>query len=80
MGYDIERFINVIDEEFICAICKGVLEPLHIFPCERIYCSLCLNQWFESNDYMKTRPEDRQAIYDSFLKTPRQNFSIYYKL
>jgi hypothetical protein len=72
MGYDIERFINVIDEEFICAICNGVLEePLQIFPCEHIYCSLCLNQWFKSNDYTKTCPEDRQVIYDSFLKTPR---------
>jgi hypothetical protein len=58
MGYDIEIFINVIDEEFICAICNGVAEePLQIFA--NTYCSLCLNQWFESNDYTKTCPEDR---------------------
>jgi len=72
MGFDIERFINPIDDEFICAICNGVFEqPLQIFPCQHIYCSTCLNQWLESNKSEPTCPQDREVIYESFVKTPR---------
>lgn len=71
MGYDLDYFIGPVDDELMCPICNGVLEkPLQIFPCEHCYCGDCLRQWFESNSE-KRCPNDREVVYDAFIKAPR---------
>jgi len=54
MGYNINRFKNQdINEEFICSICRDVLEnPFVIDPCDHIFCSQCINQWIEEKGYI----------------------------
>lgn len=42
MGYDVKRFIGEIDEEFLCQICKMVLENPVQIPCDHLFCYECL--------------------------------------
>lgn len=66
MGYDIARFQNKVDEEFICPICLGVLEePVMVPRCEHSFCKNCINEWL---DQQRSCPVDRQSVTSSELK------------
>ena len=60
MGFDVDRFETPVDDELLCAICKGVFEDPVMTPCEHVFCSSCINEWFESHEC--TCPIDRKAI------------------
>ncbi|CAF2537232.1 unnamed protein product [Rotaria sp. Silwood2] len=66
MGFDIQRFPNVIDEELICSICRGVLQdPLQIPSCEHTFCRTCIEEWLSQT---QTCPIDRTPIEINQLK------------
>lgn len=45
MGLDIAMFVSAIDDEFLCCICKMVLENAVQSPCEHVFCAECINEW-----------------------------------
>lgn len=49
MGFDIERFLEPVDDELKCGICFGVLEDPLVTTCGHVYCSQCLVQWIAEN-------------------------------
>lgn len=69
MGYDITRFIDKIDEEFLCSICTMVLEnPLQSF-CEHMFCDVCIKGWLMLK-YDQICPNDRTSLTFDQLKVP----------
>ena len=45
MGYDLERFDEDIDDDFICPICLVVLQDPVYFPkCDHTFCRECINR------------------------------------
>lgn len=42
MGYDITRFVVEVDGEFICGICKDILNCPVVTECEHLYCRNCM--------------------------------------
>lgn len=43
MGYDVERFIEVPNQEFICLICSDVIEdPMECSNCQTFFCKACI--------------------------------------
>lgn len=66
MGYDTNRFIGEIDEEFICAICTSVLEkPVQSQKCDHLFCEECIKDWLSRS---QTCPVDRDLLQDEDLK------------
>ena len=60
MGYDVDRFINEIDEELRCQVCWGVLQdPLQANECEHTFCRVCINEWLKNST---TCPVDRNQL------------------
>ena len=45
MGFDVERFIEPVDDDLKCGICYGVLEEPLATPCGHVYCARCILQW-----------------------------------
>jgi hypothetical protein len=68
MGYAEARFTEVIDNNFICAICDDVIEkPQQInAECEHVFCMACISKIPESN----LCPIDRNIISDPRLRNP----------
>ena len=45
MGYEVELFLNQVDEEFLCSICLSVFEyPVQV-PCGHVFCRICIWNW-----------------------------------
>ena len=65
MGFDIERFVDSVNEGLLCSICRDVLEDPLQAPCEHAYCSQCIHAWLT---HYNNCPEDRQALWPSDLK------------
>ncbi|UJR07931.1 hypothetical protein I4U23_012214 [Adineta vaga] len=66
MGFDIQRFSNSIDEDFICSICGGVLQdPLQAPSCEHTFCQICIHEWLSRSE---TCPIDRTPLQLEQLK------------
>jgi E3 ubiquitin-protein ligase NRDP1 len=70
MGYDVNRFDGVVEEELICPICSSILEdPIQASDCEHAFCSSCINQWLKQQP---TCPVDRGPIYiNNMVPVPR---------
>ncbi|XP_065176956.1 E3 ubiquitin-protein ligase NRDP1-like [Sycon ciliatum] len=67
MGFDVARFAGEVDEELICAICKGVLEcPEQAPQCEHAFCSACIREWLVQQE---TCPVDRSPLSAQELAT-----------
>lgn len=45
MGYDVTRFTDQPDGEFLCSICLGVFEDPLQGTCGHVYCSVCIKNW-----------------------------------
>ena len=46
MGFDLNIFVDRVDEELMCCICTDVLEdPIQLIPCQHLYCRHCLVSW-----------------------------------
>lgn len=71
MGYEIERFVCAIDEEFHCSICTMVLKDPLQSPCEHIFCSECINGWLKVKE---TCPVDQSILPFDDLKPPPRYF------
>lgn len=48
MGYDVAKFVDRVDENFVCSICSGV-QNRSVIGCENghTFCSACLETWRE---------------------------------
>ena len=47
MGYGLNRFVGLVDQNLTCSICVGVLEKAIITPCGHSFCEKCLQIWLE---------------------------------
>ena len=65
MGFDIERFVESVNEGLLCCICRDVLEDPLQSPCEHAFCSSCIQAWLVAEC---TCPEDRQPLTSSQLR------------
>ncbi|KAI0989072.1 hypothetical protein GJ496_005613 [Pomphorhynchus laevis] len=66
MGYEIARFVDDIDEELTCLICKGVLEnPAQAPDCEHAFCRECISEWLSRQS---SCPVDRSFTLISYLQ------------
>jgi hypothetical protein len=66
MGYDLDRFNTHVDDEFLCVICKMVLENAVQSPqCEHSFCYECIKEWLLINS---TCPVDRHPLKCDDLK------------
>lgn len=45
MGFDVERFLEPVDDDLKCGICFGVLEDPLATPCGHVFCAQCIVQW-----------------------------------
>ena len=45
MGFDVERFLETVDDDLKCGICFGVLEDPLATPCGHVFCAQCIVQW-----------------------------------
>lgn len=71
MGYEVARFVDEVDEELICAVCRHVLEaPVQIRQCEHCFCSSCINEWLK---HQQVCPVDRNPVspMDDLIQPPR---------
>jgi hypothetical protein len=51
-GYDTNRFYSAVEEGFICAICRGVLqEPMQCENNEHYFCSGCIKKHLEKTSH-----------------------------
>ena len=65
MGFDLERFVEAVNEGLLCCICRDVLEDPLQSPCEHAFCSSCIQAWLVAEC---TCPEDRQPLTSSQLR------------
>ena len=45
MGFDEDRFVEPVNEERKCLLCRGVLDNPLVTPCEHVFCSGCILPW-----------------------------------
>jgi len=65
MGYEVERFIKQVDDEFLCSICLGVFEsPVH-GPCGHTFCLKCIENWIPVN--VNACPLDKKPLFKKDL-------------
>ncbi|KAK2161644.1 hypothetical protein LSH36_112g00057 [Paralvinella palmiformis] len=65
MGYDVDRFVDEINEGLLCGICRDVLEDPLQAPCEHAYCSACIMAWLVQHSIC---PEDRRPLTAPLLR------------
>lgn len=71
MGYDLARFVALIDEDFHCVICTMVLEHPVQSPCEHIFCNDCIVKWLSIKE---TCPVDQSSLRVQDLKSVPRYF------
>lgn len=49
MGYDVHKFVEVVDANLLCGICGFVFEDPVLTPCGHSFCLLCLETWLETS-------------------------------
>ncbi|EDO48236.1 predicted protein [Nematostella vectensis] len=68
MGFDIERFLDPVEDDFKCGICFGVLEDPLVTTCGHVFCSQCLVHWIAENGTCPLTCE--QLAIDDLKKIP----------
>ena len=51
MGFEVERFLEPVDDDLKCGICFGVLEEPLATPCGHVFCAQCIVQWTAESGY-----------------------------
>jgi len=52
MGIDLDLAVGQVDEEFVCSICKDILEnPVEIKGCVHLFCDECIRGALQERDY-----------------------------
>jgi len=75
MGFDENRFVHSIDEEFRCSICRDIVEDPIATQCEHIFCNICINEWIQKDT---SCPVDRKPLNRSQLCEPSRFFRNFY--
>ncbi|KAL8610326.1 hypothetical protein ACOMHN_041140 [Nucella lapillus] len=65
MGYDVDRFVEAVNEGLLCSICRDVLEEPLQAPCEHVFCSACISAWLVAEP---SCPEDRHPLTSDQLR------------
>lgn len=73
MGYELTRFVDEIDEELLCTICKMVLKNPVQTPCYHTFCSECIKGRL-SIDEDKICPVDRKPVTIGDLELQSKTF------
>lgn len=47
MGFNVQQFIDDVDDNLLCGICAGVLEKAVVTTCGHSYCEQCLDTWLQ---------------------------------
>jgi len=71
MGYETDRFIAPVDDDFICVICNDVMQEPQQTPCEHVFCKPCILEWIQRNT---TCPVDRKKFHMNHLKPAARYF------
>ena len=61
MGYEAERFVSHIDDEYLCSICLSVFEDPVNGPCGHAFCMKCIENWIPQN--VNTCPLDKKPLF-----------------
>ena len=79
MGFDLNIFVDRVDEELMCCICTDVLEEaVQLSPCQHLYCRSCLVSWLS----VKAKcPVDGQRVHhNNMTAVPRSIQNMLSKL
>lgn len=53
-GYEKDRFINLVFDNFDCLICLEVIrDPMECGTCGKLFCKLCISDWINKNSGTK---------------------------
>jgi len=75
MGLDENRFVESVDDEFRCSICRDVIEDPIATQCEHVFCKTCINEWIQKES---SCPVDRKTLNKSQLCEPSRFFRNFY--
>ena len=55
-GYELDRFVNPVDEGFICGFCNRVFRnPLFCLACTNTYCGECVSKNLQAAEKCPTQ-------------------------
>jgi hypothetical protein len=81
MGFDLDLFVDCVDEELICSICTDVLKhAIQLIPCQHLYCSSCLNRWFQMAPKMTCPVDGTEVNKTNITAIPRSIQNMLSKL
>lgn len=66
MGYEMDRFVSEVDEEFVCSICLSVFEDPVNGPCGHVFCNKCITSWIPIN--VNSCPIDKKPLFKRELQ------------
>ncbi|XP_028415412.1 E3 ubiquitin-protein ligase NRDP1-like [Dendronephthya gigantea] len=69
VGYDPDRFISPVDEDFLCQICRFVLNDVRLCKDEHCFCLCCISQHLQLSS---TCPVCRQILTPETLRSPQR--------
>ena len=75
MGFSSELFMDEVDSNFVCPICKDVFEDCVRTTCEHHFCCHCIGEWLEM-DVSQTCPVCRKKIRVDDLEQDRLVCSV----
>lgn len=61
MGFGTNRFVNTVDPNLMCGVCRGVLEGAVLTSCGHTFCHMCLRTWL-ARPAALTCPECRAPV------------------
>lgn len=70
MGYEIKRFVENIDDAFICSICKLIMDTPVKWTCEHSFCNRC------SRDCMRKARKDKTITTCPECNKPLEHFEL----
>lgn len=77
MGYDPDRFVSVINDNMICAICEEVYEdPMECGVCETNFCSSCITLWQQKSALCPNRCELKLQKSHKFFRSMLESLLI----
>jgi hypothetical protein len=66
MGFEENRFVDNISDDFKCSICLEVFEnPIMSPNCEHLFCKECINRWIGQHI---SCPIDRNNLFEAQMR------------